>query len=85
MRISEAFHNGGGARGKSVSIESDLHTPAARPFGLRLPLKKWLAAEKARCALANAKEMLERLAMGHLVFLLQITPIGVPPAVACPC
>ena len=86
MRVSEAFHNGGGARGKSVSIESDLHTPGPRPFGQRrVSLAKWLTAEKARCALANTKEVLERLAMGHLVFLLQITPIGVPPALAFPC
>lgn len=83
MRVSEAFHNGGAARGKSVSIESDLSSPRPRPphtfnrqTGKELSLADWHEREKERCTAANVTEVSQRLAMGHLIFLLEIEPIG---------
>ena len=77
VRVSERFHNGGAARGKSVSIESDLYVPRVKPWNQKLLNKKqWDVIEKARCEKRNAREVCERLAMGHLIFHFNLAPLG---------
>ena len=64
IRFGHAIWNGGGARGKTPAVTTDLFMERRKPKGFNVTV--WTRRELERCQQANHKEMFTRLAVAHI-------------------